>query len=75
MTTRRTQNGDFVPGEYKLQHTGQLGQPCQRGTQLSVLWKNLFLESSLGEAHRDDAQGLDKDFKAGFNIAVISLPS
>ena len=58
----------FFLGEYKLQHSRQLGQPCQRGTQLSVLWKNFLLEGSPGETHRDATQGSDKDFKADIMI-------
>ena len=69
MSRNRIQNchvKDFLqifPGEYKLQHRWQLGEPCERGAQLSVLWKNFLLEGAPGQTHRDAAQGLDKDLK------------
>ena len=69
MTKNSIQNchvGDFLQyfaGEYKLQHRRQLGEPCERGAQLSVLWKNFLVEGAPGQTHRDAAQGLDKDLK------------
>ena len=62
----------FFPGEYKLQHRRQLGESCERGAQLSVLWKNFLLEGAPGQTHRDAAQGLDKDLKADIKIAFTS---
>ena len=72
MTKNSIQNCQYFPGEYKLQHRWQLGEPCERGAQLSVLWKNFLVEGAPGQTHRDAAQGLDKDSKADIKIAFTS---
>ena len=51
-------------GEYTVQHNQQLGQPRQRGAQLSVLRKNFSLEGCSGETHREAPQGANKDVKS-----------
>ena len=51
---------DDVPGEYTVQHNQQLGEPCQGGAHLSVLWKKLSLESCSGEAHTKATRGYEK---------------
>ena len=80
MTTKNSKDSNvliifenFFIGEYKLQHSRQLGEPCQRGAQLPVLWKNFLLEGSPGETHRDAPQGWNNDIFRDFVYELKGL--
>ena len=82
MTTKNSKDSNvliifenFFIGEYKLQHSRQLGEPCQRGAQLPVLWKNFLLEGSPGATHRDAPQGWNNDIFRDFVYKLREAPS